>query len=79
MKTAHWFWLRNFFFVMSVYVAIASVCLQIGSVFSCRPWEIVHDLRHMSMLAVQLFGFLTCLFFSFGLGVMCVLFDCAIW
>ena len=68
---------RSFYSAILMCAATSSVWLQIGSVFTCRPWEILHDLRHTSMLAVQLFAFVICSFSSFGLGVMCVLFDSA--
>ena len=35
----------------------------------CRPFEILHDLRHIFMISVQLLGFFCCLFFAFFLGV----------
>ena len=68
---------RSFYAVILMCAATSSVWLQIDSVFTCRPWEIIHDLRHTSMLAVQLFAFVICLFSSFGVGVMYVLFDLA--
>ena len=51
----------------------SSLLNQAASAFSCRPIEILNDLRFFSMLSIQLGGFVLCLAFSFILGVQSTL------
>jgi hypothetical protein len=66
MRPYQWFcWCRKIF--------ICLVCNSIGNqlvnALSCRPINILYDIRYLSMLAVQILGFFVCLLFSFFLGV----------
>jgi hypothetical protein len=44
------------------------VCIQIISALTCRPFEILFDLRFISILTTQLFGFIGCLLFAYKFG-----------
>ncbi len=44
------------------------VCIQIISALTCRPFEIIFDLRFISILTMQLFGFIGCLLFAYKFG-----------
>lgn len=44
------------------------VCIQIISALTCRPFEILFDLRFISILTTQLLGFIGCLLFAYKFG-----------
>jgi hypothetical protein len=46
----------------------SSVCIQIISALTCRPFEILFDLRFVSILTTQLLGFIGCLLFAYKFG-----------
>ncbi len=52
-----------------VCLAISCICIQISSAMTCRPIEIIFDFRFLSVLSVQLIGFIGCLLFAVKLGV----------
>ncbi len=54
--------------ILLLCLAGSCVCIQIASVLTCRPFEILFDLRFISMLTAQLLGFIGCLLFAYKLG-----------
>jgi hypothetical protein len=46
------------------------VSIQIVSALTCRPFEILFDLRFISILTTQLLGFIGCLLFAYKFGSM---------
>ena len=53
----------NFFCSMG-----SHICMELVSAFTCRPIEVLYDVRFTSMLAAQLFSFIGCLLFAYKLG-----------
>ena len=54
---------------IDLFCAIGShICMELVSVFTCRPIEVLYDIRFTSMLAAQLFSFIGCLLFAYKLG-----------
>jgi hypothetical protein len=58
-------WNLNLFIVL----IISTICNQLVSAFACRSIDILSDIRFTSMIFIQIFGFIVCLFFAFLLGI----------
>lgn len=66
VNPCQWFcWCRK----ILIYLVISSICNQLGSILICRPIDILYDVRYISMIIVQIIGFVICLLFTFFLGV----------
>jgi hypothetical protein len=46
-------------------LVVSSICNQLISSFTCRPFQIIYDRSFMSMIFIQIIAFLFCLFFIF--------------
>jgi hypothetical protein len=57
----------NPFFMLT---SFASTCIsvKINNAFTCRPFNILLDIRFISILITQLIGFIRCLSFAYKLG-----------
>jgi hypothetical protein len=66
VKPYRWFcWCRRIF----ICLVCTSICHQLVNALSCRPIDILYNIRYLSMLVVQIVGFFICLLFAFFLGV----------
>jgi putative copper export protein len=66
LKSYRWFcWCRKIF----ICLAIVSICNQLINTLACRSIDVLYDLRYISILIVQITGFLICLLFAFFLGI----------
>jgi hypothetical protein len=54
--------------ILLIFVAVSCISIQISSAMICRPMEIIFDLRFLSVLIVQVIGFIGCLLFAVKLG-----------
>jgi uncharacterized membrane protein AbrB (regulator of aidB expression) len=46
----------------------SSVCNQLISSLTCRPIEMIYNIRYTLMLATQMIGFIASLYFAYGFG-----------
>ena len=66
LKPYRWFcWCRNIFICLTG----ASICDQLINTLACRSIDILYDIRYISILIVQITGFLVSLLFAFFLGI----------
>ena len=62
--------LRNFLvYSIVLFCSIVShISMQFSSAFTCRPIEVLYDVRFISILIVQLSSYVGCLLFAYKLG-----------
>jgi uncharacterized membrane protein YeaQ/YmgE (transglycosylase-associated protein family) len=62
--------IKQFGFVLTILLCLigSCVCIQIISALTCRPFEILFDLRFISIFTTQLLGFIGCLLFAYEFG-----------
>jgi hypothetical protein len=53
---------------MFLYFVVLCISVKISNVFTCRPLEILLNIRFISILITQLIGFIGCLLFAYKLG-----------
>jgi len=58
----------GFFLALLVCLAGCCICIQIISAFTCRPDQILFDLRFILIVTTQLIGFIGCILFAYKLG-----------
>ena len=66
INPTEWFqWCRK----ILLFYAVSSICNQLISITVHRPIDILYDIRYISMIVVQILGFIVCILFAFCLGM----------
>lgn len=61
-------WCRWYFKIL-IYFVLSTICNHLANALSCRPIEILYDLRYISMLFMNIVDFFSSLLLAFFLGI----------